>query len=304
MNDPHHQTQGSRHNNRQTGAIGLPIAMLLVAMISVQWGASLAKGLFPVLGSTGTATLRILFGAVFLSILLRPWTIRLTRDNWRPLLLYGVSLGLMNLSFYKALESIPLGIAVAIEFTGPLGVAIALSRRAIDFLWIALAVAGLALLTPWTPGSADLDPGGIGFALFAGLCWAIYILAGKKAGADHGPRAAAAGMVIAAMVARPIGVGVTGDSLFTLAVLPAALAVALLSSAIPYSLEMVALRRLPAATFGILMSFEPALAALMGHVLLGEHLSLLHWAAILTIMAASAGVTLTATRAVPITDAP
>lgn len=278
--------------------------MLLIAMIAVQWGASLAKGLFPVLGSTGAATLRILFGAVFLAIILRPWKIRLTADNWRALLLYGVSLGIMNLSFYKALDTIPLGIAVAIEFTGPLGVAIATSRRAIDFLWIALAIAGLALLTPWAPGSHDLDLAGIGYALFAGLCWAVYILAGKRAGQDHGHRAAGAGIIVASIVALPIGIAQAGSTLLTLSVLPLVLAVALLSSAIPYSLEMVALRRLPAATFGTLMSLEPALAALMGYMLLGEMLPLPHWVAILAIMAASAGATLAATRTARIIDTP
>lgn len=291
-------------SQQQNNPIGLPVAMLLIAMISVQWGASLAKGLFPILGSTGTATLRILFGAVFLAILLRPWKIRLTADNWRAVLLYGVALGIMNLSFYKALDTIPLGIAVAIEFTGPLGVAIATSRRAVDFLWIALAVAGLALLTPWAPGSDELDLAGIGYALFAGLCWAIYILAGKRAGQDHGHRAAGAGIIVASLVALPIGIAQSGSALLTLSALPMALAVALLSSAIPYSLEMVALRRLPAATFGTLMSFEPALAALMGYLLLSERLSLLHWTAILAIMAASAGATLTATRAARIIDTP
>jgi len=288
-----------------TGSPLLAIAMLLVAMLSVQGGASIAKTLFPVLGATNVAVLRILFSTLFMAVVLRPWKIRLNRDNWRPLLLYGVTLGTMNLSFYQALERIPLGIAVAIEFVGPLGVAIAASRRTVDFLWALLALAGLALLTPIGPDSHDLDPVGMGFALLAGLCWAVYILAGQRAGQDHGPRSAAVGMVISSFIALPFGVASASSLSVLLPVLPLALAVALFSSALPYTLEMIALPRLPAATFGILMSLEPAIAAIIGALVLQEHLPLLHWVAILAVMGASAGAVLTAaTRAVRTTDAP
>jgi len=282
----------------------VPIAMLLVAMLSVQWGASIAKALFPILGATNMAVLRILFSTLFMAIALRPWKIRLDRGNWRALLLYGLALGSMNLTFYQALERIPMGIAVAIEFVGPLGVVIATSRRAVDFLWALLAIAGLALLTPLGPDSHDLDPVGMGFALLAGLFWAIYILAGKRAGQDHGSRSAAAGMLISSALALPFGVATASPVSVLLPVLPLVLAVGLLSGAIPYTLEMVALRRMRPGTFGILMSLEPAIAAMLGALTLQEHLPLVHWVAICAVMTASAGAVLTAARTVRVADAP
>ncbi len=293
--------------DRKAAITGHPfaaIAMLLVAMLSVQGGASLAKGLFPLLGPTNTAVLRILFSSLFMAVVLQPWKIRLNRDNWQALLLYGVALGMMNLSFYQALARIPLGIAVAIEFVGPLGVAIATSRRMVDLLWALLALAGLALLTPIGPESQNLAPVGMGFALLAGLCWAVYILAGQRAGHDHGPRSAAAGMVLSSIIALPFGIASAGDLSVLLPILPLALAVALLSGALPYTLEMVALPRLPAATFGILMSLEPAIAAIIGALVLKEHLPLPQWVAIFAVMGASSGAVLTAMTRARTTDAP
>lgn len=286
-------------NSAHWRQLAMPIACLIAGMISVQSGTSLAKGLFAALGSGGTAMLRIIFAAMMMAILFQPWKIRLRRDNWLPLFCYGMALGAMNISFYKSLETVPLGIAVAIEFIGPLGVVIISSRRNVDFLWAVLAISGLLMLVPWGEESHNIDITGAAYALLAGLFWAIYIIAGKRAGQDHGSRSAAFGMIIAAIIALPVGLAQSGAALFNVALLPIALAVALLSSALPYSLEMVALPRLPSVTFGTLLSLSPAIAALAGYLWLDEHLPPEHWAAIAAIMAASAGATLTAIRSRP-----
>lgn len=286
------------------GQMALPVTGLLIAMLSIQGGASLAKSIFPIAGPVGTVTLRVLFAALLLAIVLAPWKIRLTRANWRPVLLYGAALGLMNIFFYKAISTVPLGIAVAVEFVGPLGVAIATSRKPLDFLWILLAVAGLGALTPWAPGSGDIDLAGLGFALAAGACWAAYIVFGQAAGRDHGHRAAALGMVVAALVVLPIGIAEAGSTLLDIRILPVAIAIALLSSAIPYTLEMMALPRIAAPTFGTLMSLEPAIAAIIGYLALGENLSPAHWLAIVAIMAASAGAAASSTPPSSMRDAP
>jgi inner membrane transporter RhtA len=210
-------------------------------------------------------------------------------------------MGCMNFCFYSALSRIPLGIAVALEFTGPLAVAIAASHRALDYVWVALAALGLLALLPM--GHGAVSGVGIAFALGAGVCWALYIVFGRKAGDAHGGITTAVGTLIGALVIAPIGVVQAGGSLFNPAVLPAALGVAVLSSALPYSLEMFALTRIPTRTFGVLMSAEPALGALSGLAFLHERLSLIQWAAVVSIMAASAGSAATSgTTAVAIKD--
>ncbi len=271
----------------------LPLAALIVAMISLQVGASIAKGLFPVIGAEATVTLRLLVSALLLTIAFKPWRARFTRSNWLAVAVYGASLACMNYTFYMALRTIPLGIAVALEFVGPMAVAMMWSRRPVDFLWVILAVVGLLLLLPLTDASQGLDPTGVMLALAAGVCWAIYIVVGQKAGQDHGGLAAVLGVIIAAMIVTPVGIAHAGTSLFTLALLPMALAVGILSSAVPYTLEMFALRRLPTHTFGILMSLEPALAAVTGFLLMSESLAPLHIGAIVIIVLASAGAAFT-----------
>lgn len=272
----------------------LPVAMLLVAMASIQAGAAIAKRIFPVVGPLGAVTLRVLFAALLLGAIMRPWRVRRSAAAWRSILIYGVALGGMNSLFYAALATVPLGIAVAIEFTGPLAVAMLASRRPIDFLWIALAVAGLLLLLPLRAASAGVDPLGAAFALGAGVCWALYILYGRKAGMEHGLQTTALGMAVAAVVVLPVGLADAGAAMFTPSVMPVAVVVAVLSSALPYTLEMIALPRLPAKTFGTLMSIEPAFGALAGLAVLGERLALVQGLAICAIVAASLGMTLTA----------
>lgn len=263
-------------------------------MVSIQIGASLAKGLFPAVGAQGATALRLAFSALVMTAVGRPWRVRLTRNNVTPLLLYGLSLGVMNLCFYMALRTIPLGVAVALEFLGPLGVAVATSRKARDFIWVALAATGVVVLSPVSPLSASLDVTGAAYALAAGACWALYIVFGAKAGDLHGGQTVAVGSLVAAAVAVPFGVAHAGARLLDPALLPIAIGVAVLSSALPYSLEMVALRQLPARTFGICMSAEPALAALSGFVFLGEHLGAAQLIGIGAIIAASIGAVLTA----------
>jgi inner membrane transporter RhtA len=277
----------------------VPLAALLVAMVSVQTGAALVKGLFPRVGVAGATTLRLALASVMLLAVWRPWRRLPKARETRSLLIYGVAMGVMNLCFYSALARIPLGIAVALEFSGPLAVAMAASHRAVDFAWVALAALGLVALLPLGLAHEPLSPAGIAFALAAGGCWALYIVFGQKAGSLHGGMTAALGTVIGALVIIPFGLAQAGAALLDPSLLPIACAVALLSSALPYSLEMFALTRLPTRTFGVLMSGEPALGALSGWCFLHEHLSLVQWAAVASIMLATAGSTITSRRAAP-----
>jgi inner membrane transporter RhtA len=261
----------------------------VVAMLSFQIGASFAKQLIPTLGAPGTTALRLGLSAIIVGLLQRPWRSVPTRQALPFVLAYGLSLGAMNFVFYLALRSIPLGIAVALEFTGPLGIALLYSNRRLDKLWVALAAVGLLLLVPIRRADTALDPVGVLYALAAGLGWALYIVFGQKAGKIQGPSASTWGLFVAALLTVPLGIAVTGDRIFAASTLPLGFAVAIFSSALPHTLEMVALRRLSSRTFGTLMSFEPAIAAFVGVVLLREHLSALQYVAIAAIIAASAG---------------
>jgi len=283
----------------QTDTVLVPIAVLIAAMFCFQLGAVLAKGLFPAVGAAGTTALRMGLSSLILLAVWRPWRMRLKLDEMRVIVMYGLSMGCMNLFFYLSLRSIPLGIAVALEFAGPLALAMVASRRALDFVWILMAVLGLLTLLPLGFGSQPLDTMGVAYGLLAGLFWALYIHFGRKAGAAHGGQTTALGMVIGAIVVVPIGAAEAGAHLLSTAILPVALGVALLSSAVPYSLEMLAMPRLPTRTVGVLMSLDPALGALSGLCFLGERLSWIQWAAIASIMVASAGSAASSQDAVP-----
>jgi len=277
----------------RTSSVWLPVAVILIAMLSIQSGASLAKSLFPLVGAPGVTALRIVLGTAILVVIFKPWRLRFKKEQRLPLLFYGLSLGAMNYLFYLSIQTIPLGIAVALEFTGPLAVALFSSRRAVDFIWVVLAVLGLWFLLPLGQSVAEIDLTGAALALGAGACWAVYILTGQRAGEEHGPATVALGSLIAAIVFVPIGMAQATESIWQWSVMPIGLAVAILSTALPYSLEMIALTRLPTRIFGTLMSMEPALAAISGMVFLGETLKLTQTLALCSIIAASMGSTLT-----------
>ncbi|EOX7393605.1 threonine/homoserine exporter RhtA [Enterobacter quasiroggenkampii] len=277
----------------RTSSVWLPVAVILIAMLSIQSGASLAKSLFPLVGAPGVTALRIVLGTAILVVIFKPWRLRFKKEQRLPLLFYGLSLGAMNYLFYLSIQTIPLGIAVALEFTGPLAVALFSSRRPVDFIWVVLAVLGLWFLLPLGQSVSEIDLTGAALALGAGACWAVYILTGQRAGEEHGPATVALGSLIAAIVFVPIGMLQATESIWQWSVMPIGLAVAILSTALPYSLEMIALTRLPTRIFGTLMSMEPALAAISGMVFLGETLTLTQTLALCSIIAASMGSTLT-----------
>jgi len=279
----------------------LPVPAIVGAIVSVQGGAALAKGLFPALGATGTVGLRVGISAVILLAAFRPRLRGASAAQWRVLVPYGLVLGVMNVVFYLALSRIPLGLAVTVEFIGPLGVAVFGSRRAADIAWVVLAAAGIALIAPWAGGGVDAL--GVLLALAAGACWAAYILIGGRVSRMiPGGAAVAIGMTIATFIAVPVAVATGGFVKLTPGLFVAGIGVALLSSAIPYTLEMIALKELPARTFGILMSLEPAVAALAGLVFLHEVLSPRQWLAVALVIAASTGSTLTSLGAAQVAE--
>ncbi|AYU95163.1 threonine/homoserine exporter RhtA [Enterobacter cloacae] len=274
-------------------SVWMPVAVILIAMMSIQSGASLAKSLFPLVGAPGVTALRIALGTLILVVIFKPWRLRFKKEQRLPLLFYGLALGGMNYMFYLSIQTIPLGIAVALEFTGPLAVALFSSRRPVDFIWVILAVLGLWFLLPLGQSVSQIDLTGAALALGAGACWAVHILTGQRAGEEHGPATVALGSLIAAVIFVPIGMAQATDSIWQWSILPVGLAVAILSTALPYSLEMIALTRLPTRIFGTLMSMEPALAAISGMIFLGETLTLVQTLALCSIIAASMGSTLT-----------
>jgi inner membrane transporter RhtA len=271
----------------------LPAAALMLAMVSIQYGATYAKGMFAVAGPSGTTAMRLGAAAIMLALAMRPWRARVPRGAWPSLMGYGASLGVMNLLFYESLRTIPLGIAVSLEFTGPLLVAVVTSRRKIDFVWVGVAMGGLLSLSPPLRSGHALDPAGVAFALGSGACWAIYIVFGQAAGNALGRYTTAIGTLVAACVVTPIGVFQGGAALLQPHILLGAVVVGFFSSAFPYSLEMVALTRMKAKVYGIFTSLEPAIGALMGLILLHETLTLLQWAGIACVGAAALGASAT-----------
>jgi inner membrane transporter RhtA len=270
-----------------------PPVLVLLSMTSVQVGAAVAKGLFHSVGPAGAVLLRVGLGALILLILWRPKLSGYTWREYRWALLFGGVLATMNFSFYQSLDRIPLAIAVTIEFVGPLTVALLGSRRLIDLLWVALAGAGILLLAPTGLfGGVALDPLGVGLALLAGVLWGVYILLSAQVGQSFsGVEGLALAMIVAAVALTPVGVLGAGAGLLNGRVLLLGGVVALLSSVLPYSLELEALRRLSSRVFGVLMSLEPGIAALVGLLLLHEQLGVRAAVAIGLIIAASLGVT-------------
>ena len=280
-------------------ANALPILAVLGSVTALAIGTSFAKQLFPQVGSMGTTALRVGFSALLLLALWRPWRWPLSRADAISVVKYGVALGFMNLLFYMSLRTIPFGVAVAIEFSGPLAVAMVYSRKPIDFLWLLLAVVGLGLLLPIGKSAASLDTEGVLYALAAAVCWGTYIVFGKRLSHLHAGHSVALGLSVAAITVVPFGVWHAGSALLDPKILLFGLGVAAISSAIPISLEMIALKRLPQESFGIMTSMEPAVAALLALLLLDEYLNWLQWLAIFCIMMAAAGSSATARRSEP-----
>lgn len=276
----------------QSTSVFYSVFLVIIAMFSVQAGGSMAKMLFPLVGTEGATSLRMTIGAIALAVVLKPWRLRVASRNIIPLFIYGIVLGGMNFLFYRSIQTLPLGVAVAFEFTGPLAVALFASRKLVDLLWVGIALVGLIMLFPIGMNTSNIDVAGTCYALGAGFCWAIYILAGKKIGMSNGAGSVAFGCAIAAIIYAPIGFIHAGTSIFSWQVLPLALGVGLLSTALPYALEMKALTKLPARTFGTLMSLEPAIGAVSGWVILSEQLTVMQWSAIGAIVCASVGATL------------
>ena len=272
-----------------------PIPAVLFAIISVQSGAAIAKTLFPAIGAAGTASLRIGISAIILLAVYRPNLLKITPNQWKIVIPYGLSLGAMNLIFYLAIERIPIGLAVTLEFIGPLLVAVIGSKRLIDYLWVLLATAGIVLIAPWSNNGIDLL--GVLFALLAGAFWAAYIVLGTKVSKImKGGDAVATGMLFASILIVPFGISENGLNNLTPTFLYLGIALALLSSAIPFTLEMKALGQLPARTFSILMSLEPAAASIFAFIFLQEHLAFNEILAVVFVVIASVGSTITSKR--------
>ena len=272
-----------------------PIPAVLFAIISVQSGAAIAKTLFPAIGAAGTASLRIGISAIILLAVYRPNLLKITPNQWKIVIPYGLSLGAMNLIFYLAIERIPIGLAVTLEFIGPLVVAVIGSKRLIDYLWVLLAAIGIVLIAPWSNNGIDLL--GVLFALLAGALWAAYIVLGTKVSKImKGGDAVATGMLFASILIVPFGILENGLTNLTPTFLYLGIALALLSSAIPFTLEMKALGQLPARTFSILMSLEPAAASIFAFIFLQEYLTFNEILAVVFVVIASVGSTITSKR--------
>lgn len=283
---------------RTVSVARIPAPWLVVAGVSsVQLGAAIAKSLFDQLTPTGLVMLRLVFGALILGLLFRPRVRDRSSRELQLALAFGLTLVTMNFCFYQAIDRIPLGIAVTLEFIGPLGIALVGSRRSSDFLWVAMAASGIALLAPGI-GEEGLDPVGVAFAVGAGGLWAAYITLSIHVGrAYSGPTGLVLAMAVGAVVSLPFGIASAGSALLEPELLAAGLAVAVLSAALPWSLELEALRRLPAHVFGVLMSLEPAIGALVGFVVLGERIGTRAVVAIALVVIASAGAARTAVTA-------
>ncbi|MFJ3928197.1 EamA family transporter [Streptomyces sp. NPDC090022] len=282
------------------------ITLVLAGMVSGQFGSALAALLLPRAGALGVVALRVTLAALLLLLVCRPRLRGHSRTDWSVAVAFGLALGGMNLLFYQAIDRIPLGPAVTLEVLGPLLLSVVMARRALSLLWAALALAGVGLLGGVGGGAvgggdglafAGLDPAGVGFALAAGALWAAYIVLGARSGARFpGLDGLAVALAVATALTLPLGIGSAGTALLRPDVLCLGLAIAVLSSGLPYALELLALRRLPPATFAVLTPLAPALAALAGFLVLHQTLSPLQCAAIALVVAATTGASRTAHR--------
>lgn len=274
------------------------LLLLLIAMVSLQSSGSLAKILFDQFPILTVSAMRLLLSALILAIIFKIWQIQFQQIKWKAIISYGTALAGMNLLFYLSIDRLPLGIAVSFEFIGPLSVALYYARQKFDFIWVGLAILGLVLLFPFDQASQPLDPIGIAFALGAGACWALYIIAGQRPSGVSGNHTVCLGMFVGTSLLLPLALffGVP-NAVFEPSNFIYFIALAILASALPFTLEMIALRNLTALSFGTLMSVEPAIAALSGFVFLGEALLWNQWLALATIITASIGCTVTTQKA-------
>lgn len=271
----------------------MPVLLVILSMISLVSGASLAKTLFESLGPETTTVLRLAVSTGFMFLFWRPWQNQISKNQLKSIAIYGASVGAMNLAFYLAIARLPIGLAIAIEFLGPLSVAIYYSKRILDFLWIVLASVGILLILPLTEIQQKVDIIGVSYALFAAACWALYIVQGKKTSAVAPPSLTAPiGMFIGFLVTLPFGLQNIQNAVSDVNLIYLAIAVGLLSSAIPYSLELIALPKLSSKHFSLLLSLEPVIGGIIGWIILKESLTSLQIAAMICIIAASVGSTL------------
>lgn len=274
------------------------IVLLFIAMISMQSSGALAKTLFDQFPVITISAMRLLLGSLILAVIFKIWQVNFKQVKWSSIISYGIALAGMNALFYLSIHRIPLGIAVAFEFIGPLSVALFHARQKFDFIWVGLAILGLVLLFPFDQAKQTLDPIGIAFALAAGACWALYIIAGQRPSGVSGNHTVCLGMFVGMLCLMPVAL-FSGMPLkvFEPSNLIYFIALAILASALPFSLEMIALRNLSALSFGTLMSLEPAIAAFSGFIFLNEQLLWTQWLALATIISASIGCTVTAQKA-------
>ena len=274
------------------------IILLLIAMVSVQSSGALAKVLFEHFPVLTISAMRLLIGSLILAIIFKIWQTDFKQVRWKAIISYGFALAGMNALFYLSIQRLPLGIAVSFEFIGPLSVALFHARQKFDFIWVGLAILGLVLLFPFDKASQSLDPIGIAFALGAGACWALYIIAGQRPTGVSGNHTVCLGMFVGMLCLMPIALFIgMPATIFEPSNFIYFLALAILASALPFSLEMVALRNISALSFGTLMSLEPAIAAFSGFIFLSEQLLWTQWLALATIISASIGCTVTTQRA-------
>lgn len=278
----------------------IAVLFMVLSMVSYQISASFAKQLFTVLDPLSVTILRLCFAAILVCVMFRSWQIigRLSTLKWRDLLCYSASLGLMNILFYYSLGKLPQGIAVGLEFIGPLGLALLSIKQRSDYIWVLLAIAGIGLMVPWGQTQSELfDLVGAACALGAGLCWAFYIYFGQKVVHQNiGMHALTIGISLSALALLPFGLYQDAPALIDTQYWGKALAIAILATAIPYALDLQALKRLSKLSYGTLSSLSPALAALTGLILLGEKINTLQWVALSCVMLASIGVTLRSTQ--------
>ncbi|MFD9287389.1 DMT family transporter [Streptomyces sp. NPDC060030] len=284
-----------RGPSRRAAALG-PVALVVAGGLSVQFGAAVAVLLMPKAGALGVVTLRLAAAALVMLVVCRPKLRGHSRADWGTVVAFGIAMGGMNTLFYQAADRIPLGAAVTLEVLGPLVLSVVASRRLVSLVWAALALCGVFLLSGG--GFDRLDPVGVAFALGAGVMWALYILFSARTGRRF-PQAdgLALAMVVAAALSLPLGIMESGSKLVVPSTLGLGIAVALLSSVLPYTLELMALRRLPAPTFAVLMSLEPAIAATAGFLILDQALSTTDALAIALVIGASMGAVRSQTRA-------